>query len=225
MRTKLPQLQAALTGRFGAHHALLIGEILAHLDYVDASIERLSTAIDEVIAPFADARDRLATIPGVDRRVAEAIIGEIGTDMSRFPTAEHLASWAGMCPGQHGSVGKARHGTARHGNTWLQRHLAVAAMSAARTRDTYLAAQYKRLITRRGKRRARKALGHSILIAAWHMLTNDVDYHDLGADYFQRRHDPARVAARKLNDLRSLGWTVHTNPDRTTTITPPPHAA
>jgi transposase len=225
MRTKLPQLQAALTGRFGAHHALLIGEILAHLDYVDASIERLSTAIDEVIAPFADARDRLATIPGVDRRVAEAIIGEIGTDMSRFPTAEHLASWAGMCPGQHESAGKARHGTARHGNTWLQRHLAVAAMSAARTRDTYLAAQYKRLITRRGKRRARKALGHSILIAAWHMLTNDVDYHDLGADYFQRRHDPARVAARKLNDLRSLGWTVHTNPDRTTTITPPPHAA
>jgi transposase len=225
MRTKLPQLQAALTGRFGAHHALLVGEILAHLDYIDESIERLSAAIDEVIAPFADVRGRLATIPGVDQRVAEAIIGEIGTDMSRFPTAEHLASWAGMCPGQHESAGKARHGTARHGNTWLQRHLAVAAMAAARTRDTYLAAQYKRLVTRRGKRRARKAVGHSILIAAWHMLAHGVDYDDLGADYFERRHDPARQAARKLNDLRSLGWTVHTNPDGTTTIAPPPAAA
>jgi transposase len=225
MRTKLPQLQAALTGRFGAHHALLIGEILAHLDYVDATIERLSVAIDEVITPFAGARDRLATIPGVDQRVAEAIIGEIGTDMSRFPTAEHLASWAGMCPGQHESAGKTRHGTARHGNSWLQRHLAVAAMAAARTHNTYLAAQYQRLVTRRGKRRARKAVGHSILIAAWHMLTNNVDYTDLGADHFQRRHDPARQAARKLNDLRSLGWTVHTNADGTTTITPPPTAA
>lgn len=225
MRTKLPQLRAALTGRFGAHHALLVGEILAHLDYLDESIERLSCAIDEVIAPFAEARDRLATIPGVDQRVAEAIIGEIGVDMSRFPTAQHLASWAGMCPGQHESAGKARHGTARHGNTWLQRHLAVAAMAAARTHDTYLAAHYKRLVTRRGKRRARKAVGHSILVAAWHMLTNNVDYADLGADYFDRLHDPARQAARKINDLRSLGWTVHQNTDGTTTITPPPAAA
>lgn len=225
MRTKLPQLQAALTGRFGAHHALLVGEILAHLDYIDESIERLSIAIDDVIAPFGEARDRLATIPGVDQRAAEAIIAEIGVDMSRFPTAEHLASWAGMCPGQHESAGKARHGTARRGNTWLQRHLAVSAMAAARTRDTYLAAQYKRLVPRRGKRRARKAVGHSILIAAWHILTDNLDYHDLGADYFERRNDPARQATRKLNDLRSLGWTVHHNTDGTTTITPPPAAA
>lgn len=225
LRKKLPQLQAALTGRFGTHHALLVSEILAHLDYLDESIGRLSDAIDEAIAPFADARDHLATIPGVDQRVAEAIIAEIGVDMSRFPTASHLASWAGMCPGQHNSAGKARHGTARQGNGWLQRHLTVAAMSAARTKNTYPAAQYRRLAPRRGKRRARKALGHTILVATWHMLTNDTDWHDLGPDYFEQRTDPTRQAHRKLNDLRSLGWTTTTNPDGTTTLTPPNLAA
>jgi transposase len=221
LRSKIPQLQDALTGRFGAHHALLVGEILAHLDYIDEAIERLSDAVDAAIAPFAEARDRLATIPGVDRRVAEAIIGEIGVDMTRFPTAGHLASWAGMCPGQHESAGKARHGTARQGNSWLQRHLTVAAMGATRTKDSYLAAQYRRIAPRRGKRRARKAVGHSILVAAWHMLSTKSDWSDLGADYFERRDDPTRRAARKLNELRALGWTVTTNPDGTNTLQPP----
>jgi transposase len=221
MREKIPRLQAALAGRFGPHHALLVGEILAHLDYIDEALDRLSVAIDEVVAPFGEARDRLATIPGVDKRVAEAIIGEIGVDMSRFPTAGHLASWAGMCPGQHESAGKARHGTARHGNSWLQRHLAVAAMGATRTKDSYLAAQYRRIAPRRGKRRARKAVGHSILVAAWHMLTTNTDWDDLGPDYFERRDDPSRRAARKLNELRALGWTITANPDGTTTLDPP----
>ena len=220
LRQKLPQLQAALKGRFGPNHALVVGEILAHIDYIDDSIGRLQAGIDELIAPFAEARDRLCTIPGVDTVLAEAIIGEIGVDMTAFPTAAHLASWAGMCPGQHESAGKSKKGTARHGDSWLQRNLAVAAMAATRTKGTYLAAQYGRLVARRGKRRARKAVGHSILIGCWHILHDDVDWNELGGDYFDRRQDPQRLARRKLNELRSLGWTITDNPDGTTTIAP-----
>ncbi len=220
LRHKLPQLQAALKGRFGPNHALVVGEILAHIDYIDESIGRLQAGIDELIAPFADARDRLCSIPGVDTVLAEAIIAEIGVDMTAFATAAHLASWAGMCPGQHESAGKSTKGTARHGDSWLQRNLAVAAMAATRTKGTYLAAQYSRLVARRGKRRARKAVGHSILIGCWHILHDNVDWNELGADYFDRRQDPQRIARRKLNDLRSLGWTITDNPDGTTTIAP-----
>lgn len=125
----------ALTGRFGATHALVVGEILAHIDYLEEAIERVSARIEEVIGPFAVERDLLTTIPGVDIRLAEAIIAEIGVDMTRFGTAGRLASWAGMCPGQHESAGKSRSGRARHGDSWLQRHLAVAAMAAAHTTD------------------------------------------------------------------------------------------
>lgn len=220
LRHKLPQLQAALKSRFGPNHALVVGEILAHIDYIDESIGRLQTGIDELIAPFADARDRLCTIPGVDTVIAEAIIAEIGVDMAAFPTAAHLASWAGMCPGQHESAGKSNKGTARHGDSWLQRNLAVAALAATRTKGTYLAAQYSRLVARRGKRRARKAVGHSIIIGCWHILHDHIDWNDLGSDYFDRRQDPHRLARRKLNELRSLGWTITDNPDGTTTIAP-----
>jgi transposase len=221
LRKKIPLLRSALTGRFGSNHALVVGEILAHLDYIDESLSRLQAGIDEVIAPFADARDRLTTIPGVNKIIAEAIIAEVGVDMTVFPTAAHLASWAGMCPGQHESAGKAKHGTARRGDSWLQRNLAIAAMAASKTNGTYLAAQYRRLVGRRGKRRARKAVGHSILIGVWHILANDVEWADLGEDYFDRRHDPDRLGHRKLNELRSLGWDVTTSPDGTTTVTPP----
>lgn len=220
LRSKIPQLQAALTGRFGPNHALVVGEILAHMDYIEESLERLQAGIDELMVPFAEARDRLATIPGVDKLLAEAIIGEIGLDMSKFATPAHLASWAGMCPGQHESAGKSRHGTARRGNTWLQRNLAVAAMAGSRTKDTYLAAQYGRLAGRRGKRRARKAVGHSILVGCWHILHDNAEWADLGGDYFLRRQDPRRLAARKINELRSLGWTVTTHADGSATIVP-----
>jgi transposase len=147
LRKKLPQLRSALEGRFGPTHAILVAEIIGQLDYSDEAISRLSDAIDERIAPFADARDRLCTIPGVDRRIAEAIIGEIGVDMTKFATWGHLASWAGMCPGQHESAGKSKKGT-------------------------YLASQYHRLAVRRGKMRARKAVGHTILVAVWHILSD-----------------------------------------------------
>jgi transposase len=188
---------------------------------MDESIERLSAEIDRVIAPFNEHRDRLATAPGIDRRVAEAIIGEIGVDMIRFPTAAHLASWAGMCPGQHESAGKSRHGTGRHGNSWLQRHLIMAAMSASRTKGTYLSAQYRRLAGRRGKLRARKAVGHTLLIGIWHILNDTVEWNDLGDDYFDRRQSLEHRARRKLTELRSHGWQVTLNDDGTAILTPP----
>lgn len=222
LRKKLPQLRSALEGRFGLRHGVLVAEILAHLDYLDEAIDRLSGVIDERIAPFADARERLCTIPGVDRRIAEAIMGEIGVDMTKFPTAAHLASWAGMCPGQHESAGKSKKGTARKGDSWLQRHLAVAAMGAARTKGTYLASQYHRLSARRGKMRARKAVGHTILIAAWHILSNpDTTFVDLGPDWFDRRNAPEVRARRKLSELRALGYVVTNNEDGTSTVVPP----
>ena len=129
-----PGVDRALTGRFGPTHALVVGDILAHLDYLDEAIGRVSARVDEVIRPFVAERELLTTIPGVDKRLAEAIIAEIGVDMTRFGAAARLASWAGMCPGQHESAGTSRSGRARHGDTHLQKHLAVAAMAAARTR-------------------------------------------------------------------------------------------
>ena len=222
LRKKIPLLRQALEGRFDAHHGLLVAEVLGQLDALDASIGRLSEEIDRLISPFADARDRLSTIPGVDRRAAEAIIGEIGVDMSRFPSASHLASWAGMCPGQHESAGKSRHGTARRGDTWLGRVLATSAMSAAQSKDTYLAAQYRRIAAHRGKRRARKAVGHSILVACWHILsTPEMTFEELGADYFDRRRSPEALARRKLADLRALGWEVTIDSDGAAIIRPP----
>jgi transposase len=222
LREKLPQLRSALEGRFGAVHAVLVAEILGQLDYSDEAIGRLSDAIDERIAPFADARERLCTIPGVDRRIAEAIIGEIGVDMTKFATPGHHASWAGMCPGQHESAGKSKSGTARKGDSWLQRHLAVAAMAAARTKGTYLASQYHRLAGRWGKMRARKAVGHTILVAAWHILSSpDTTFLDLGPDWFDRRNSPALRARRKLSELRGLGCAITINDDGSTTVVLP----
>jgi transposase len=221
LRRKIPLLRQALEGRFDAHHALLVSEVLSQLDALDASVERLGAEIDRMIAPFADARDRLMTIPGVDKVAAEAIIGEIGVDMSRFPTAAHLASWAGMCPGQHESAGKSRHGTARKGDSWLGRVLATSAMSAAQSKDTYLAAQYRRLASHRGKRRARKAVGHTILVGAWHIRAAGTTWEELGADYFDRRRNAHVMGHRKLVDLRALGWTITIASDGTATAIPP----
>jgi transposase len=208
LRTKIPALRRALEGRFGPTHAVIVGEILAHLDYLDEAIGRVSERIEEIVAPFGAAVDLLVTVPGIDRRLAEAIVAEIGVDMSRFPTAGHLASWAGMCPGQHESAGKRHSGRARHGDSWLQRHLAVAAMAAARTKGSYFAAQYARLARSRGKAKARKAVGHSLLVVVWHMLSTGTIYTELGDDWFERRNSPERRARRHLADLRSLGWTM-----------------
>jgi transposase len=208
LRRKLPALREALTGRFRAHHALLVGEILAKLDYLDEAIERLSDEIERVLDPFAAQAALLATIPGVDRRMAEALIAEIGLDMSRFGSAGRLASWAGICPGQHESAGRQRRGTIRKGSKWLRMHLVQAAKAASRTKGTYLSAQYARLKGRRGHARATIAVAHSILVAAFHILERGEPYHDLGADWFIRRHSPERHARRLVHQLEALGFEV-----------------
>ena len=187
---------------------LLVGEILAKLDYLDEAIERLSVEIERVIAPFAAQGELLRTIPGVDRRVAEALIAEIGVDMSHFGSAARLASWAGVCPGQHESAGRQRHGTTRKGSKWLRMHLTQAAKAASRTKGTYLSAQYARLRGRRGGARATIAVAHSILVAAYYILERDTPYEDLGADWFIRRRSPERHARTLVHQLEALGFDV-----------------
>jgi transposase len=212
LRTKLPQLCQALTGRFSEHHALLVGLSLEHLEHLERAIARLDARVDEVIAPFAVARDRLDTITGVGKRAAETIIAEIGTDMGAFPTAAHLASWAGRCPGNNVTGGKRRSGKPTKGNRWLGEVLTECAWAAAHTRETYLAAQFWRLARRIGRKKAAVAVGHSILVIAWHLLANDCDYHDLGGDWFVRRSDHDHRRTHLVKQLQALGYSVTLQP-------------
>jgi transposase len=207
LRKKIPQLRDALEGRFGPHHGLLVGQMLAKLDFLDEVIANLSTAIDRLITPFEPQVALLVTIPGIDRHSAQELIAEIGVDMTRFPTAGHLASWAGMCPGHHESAGKRRSGQTLPGSKWLHRTLREAAKAAARTKNTYLGAQYVRLRGRRGPAKATTAVGHTILIAAYHMLRDGVTYNELGPDWFDRL-SPDQHARRLARQIEALGYTV-----------------
>ena len=207
LRKKIPALRDALQGRFEALHALLISSILAHLDFLDEQITGLSDAIEEQIAPFAAARDLLQSIPGVGQRTAEVIIAEIGIDMTQFPTAGHLASWAGQCPGNDQSAGKRRSGRTRKGSKNLNIALKAAAMAATRTNGSYLQALYRRKRTALGHGRAVGAVKHSMICACWHMLATGEIYTDLGGDYYQRR-DPERQTKRLVAQLQRLGHTV-----------------
>ncbi len=207
LRAKIPALRQSLEGRFDHLHVVWIGAILAHLDFLDEQIASLTEAIGEQIGPFERAVELLGTIPGVQRRTAEVIVAEIGTDMSVFPTAKHLASWAGQCPGNDQSAGKRRSGKSRNGSKWLDWALEEAALAATRSKGTYLAAQYVRLRPRRGHKKALGAVKHSIIVACWHMLCTGELYSDLGGDYFQRR-DPEKTAKRLVAQLERLGHNV-----------------
>ena len=207
LRAKIPALREALVGYFDAQHALIVSAMLAHLDFLDEQIQLLSDEIEAQLAPFAKAVELLCTIPGVQRRTAESVLAEIGTDMSRFPSARHLASWAGQCPGNDRSAGKRRSGKTRHGSKWLDTALTEAAMAATRTNDVYLAAQYQRLRPRRGHGRALGAVKHSILCACWHMLQTGELYREAGGDYYTRR-DPERATRRLVAQLERLGHRV-----------------
>lgn len=207
MREKIPELERALAGKFGGHQRFLVAEQLAHLDYLEGTIERVSAQIAERMRPFEEAIAHLDTIPGVGREMAETIVAEIGTDMSRFPTGGHLASWAGLSPNNEQSAGKAKAGKTLKGNRTLRSILTQAAHAAARSKKTYLAAQYYRLVPRRGKARAAVAVAHSILVIAYHLLVRNEDYRDLGALYFAQR-DPDRVRRAALRQLQALGYKV-----------------
>jgi transposase len=217
LREKLPQLERALVGCVGAHQRFLVAEQVAHVAFLEAAIARVSAEITERVQPEEEAIARLDTIPGVGRSVAEARVAEIGTDVGRFPTAKHLASckhlasWAGLCPGNHESAGKRRGGATRKGSPWLRACLVQAAHAAARTKGTYLAAQYRRLAARRGRAKAAVAVAHSILIIAYHLLTEGTIYCDLGGNYFDER-DRQAVERRLVHRLKGLGYTVSLAP-------------
>jgi transposase len=212
LRAKLPALRRALEGRFTGHHALICSHILAHLDYLDETIATLSAEIDGRLVPFAREVELLRTIPGVERRTAEAIIAELGPDMSRFPSHRHAASWAAICPGNDESAGKRRTGRTRKGNNHIRTALIEAALAATRTKDTYLRSQYVRVKRRHGHKKAIVAVAHSILVIAYHLLYRGQSYKELGGDYFINRADPDRLVKRLVAQLERLGQRVTLEP-------------
>ena len=181
------------------------------IDQHTKEIDELTVRIEEQMRPFLGVRDLLVSIPGISTTVADVVIAETGADMSRFPTAGHLASWAGVCPGSNESAGRVKSTHTRPGNPYLKGVLGAAAMSAARSRGTYFAARYRRIAARRGPMRALVALEHSMLIAIWNMLVNGAFYDELGADYFNRL-DPGRATRRAVDQLRRLGYSVQLEP-------------
>jgi transposase len=207
LRSKRDQLTKALEGRVKPHHRFVLTELLCQIDGVDDTIARFDAQIHAICGPFEEAVSLLDTIPGVARRAAEMIVAEIGTDMTRFPSADHLASWAGVAPGNHESAGKRASGKTRKGNRFLRTTLVQAAHAAARTKGTYLSAQYRRLATRRGKKRAILAVAHSILVIAYYMIQRQEPYRDAGADFFDRLQ-PEDTARRLVKRLETLGYHV-----------------
>ncbi|HKG33868.1 MAG TPA: IS110 family transposase [Gemmatimonadales bacterium] len=207
LKEKSDQLQRALRGVVGPHQRFLLHEQLSHIEELEARIHRLSAEIEARLAPFEAALQRLQTIPGVGRRVAEDLLAEIGTDMSRFPTHRHLASWAKICPGNHRSAGKSKPEHIGRGNRWLRSILVEAARAAGRSKNTFLAAQYHRLAGRRGNKRAAVAVAHSILVIAYHILKEGTSYQELGATFHDQRSSKA-VARRLTQRLEALGFEV-----------------
>lgn len=211
LRAKLATLEQALAGALSADLRLVLRSLLAHITFLDGQIADLSTAITARLAPHAEAIGRLDTIPGVGERTAEVILTELGADMRRFPSAGHAASWAGLCPGQNESGGKRRSGRTRKGNQHLRTALVEAARAAARTTDSYLGAQYRRLAARRGANRAAVAVAHSILRIAYHLLRDGTSYVDLGANYFDERQR-GRTVQRAVRRIQNLGYVVTLEP-------------
>jgi transposase len=207
MRSKIPELTAALAANWGRHHSSVAGRIIAHIDFLDATIAELSGEIAERVAPFEELIERLDEVPGIDRKIAEIIIAETGADMTRFPTPEQLSAWAGVAPGNRESAGKRRPAGTRPGARWLRQGLVESAWAAVRTKNSYFNAQYHRIARHRGKNKAIVAVAHSILIVCWHLMNDpQLHYHDLGADWFQRHQDPQRQADRLLKQLAKLGY-------------------
>jgi transposase len=211
LRQKLPALRAALAGRVREHHRFLLRQLLEELEFLEKKLTELENRIGELMRPFEKVVAAWKTIPGISDVTAWSLVAEIGTRAEQFPSGAHLASWAGLCPGNHESAGKCSSGKTRKGNRWLRRVLNQAAWAVAHTKGTYLAARYHRLARRSGKRRAIVAIGHKLLVIAHAMLKQGSDYRDLGADYFDRLHPEALVRSL-VRRLESLGQTVVLQP-------------
>jgi transposase len=211
LREKIPALRLALAGRVTEHHRFLLRMHLDHVAHLEELIGRLGGRIEGALAPFAEAEQRLQTIPGVSQRVAETVLAEIGPKMEQFPSADHLASWAGMCPGNNESAGKRRSSRITKGNRWLKRTLVQAAWAVSHTKGTYLAAQYRRLSKRRGCKRALVAVGHTLLVIIYHVLKRGTTYAELGADFLERL-EPARLTRQLVKRLEALGHKVTLEP-------------
>lgn len=211
LRLKREQLTKALEGRVKPHHRFVLTELLCQIDNLDETISHFDAEIETYCRPFEEAVARLDTIPGVGQRAAEVIVAEIGTDMTRFPSARHLCAWAGVAPGNDESAGKRRSGKTRKGDRALRAALVQAAHAAAHTKNTYLGALYHRIVARRGKKRAIIAVAHAILTIAYHLLVREEDYHEMGADYFDRRN-PEAAAKRLARRIEKLGYHVNLQP-------------
>jgi len=211
LRTKLPQLERALTGQVGAHQRFLLAQQLAHLDGLNELIDRVSQEVADRLGPFQDQVDRLDAVTGIGRRTAETLLAEIGSTVDRFPSAAHLASWTGICPGNNESAGKRKSGRTGKGNVWLRAGLIEAAQAASRTKNTYLASQYQHLAARRGHKKAITAVAHSILRIVWHLLAHDCEYVDLGSRYLEQR-DRQHIQQRLIRRLEAFGYTVKLEP-------------
>lgn len=211
LRAKLPALQQALVGRVKPHHLIIIGQILAHIDFLDQAIAHLHTAIADALPSFEEAVTIAQTVPGIKAVAAAALIAEIGADMTRFPTHRHLTSWVGVCPGNKQSGGRRLSGKTTKGNVWARAILGEVAWAAARTRGTYLSALFQRIARRRGKNKAIVAVAHSILVSLYYMLRDKRPYADLGATYFDHL-DQARIERYHIKRLEHLGYTVSRAP-------------
>ena len=207
LRKKRAQLEEALKGLMGPHQQMMLKSQLRHLDFLDQEIAQLDQEVGKRMGPFEEALKLLESIPGVGRRGAEEVVAETGVDMGRFPTYAHLASWARLCPGNHESAGKRKGGSTGAGNPWLRSTLVEAAWGAARTRQSYLSAQYHRLAARRGAKRAAVAVAHTILVIIYHLLRDQTPYHDLGRNYYDER-DREAVVHRSVHRIQRLGYHV-----------------
>jgi transposase len=211
LREKRDQLEQALAGRFQAHHRFMLAQHLSHIDFLDEQIAKLDAELAEQMRPFQAELARWDQLPGINRRIAEILIAEIGVDLKQFKDAAHLASWAGMCPGNHESAGKRKSGKTHKGSVWLRRALVEAAHGAARTKDKYFQNLYHHLAGRRGAKRAIVAVGHSLLVTGYYLITRGKDYDDLGPNYFDERNKEM-VKRRSVKRLEQLGFQVELKP-------------
>jgi transposase len=211
LREKIPALRLALAGRVTGHHRFLLGLLLDQVGYLEELIGRLEARITEALAPFEERARRLMAVPGISRTVAEVLLAELGPDLATFPSPGHLASWAGLCPANRQSAGKPLGGPGRRGNRWLRTALVQAAWAASHSKRSYLAAQYRRLAARRGRKRALVAVAHSLLHIAYHVLKEGRAYEDLGPDYFDRRR-AEQLTRHLVKRLEGLGHRVTLEP-------------